>query len=57
MNVAEDRSSFVRLTYQVLPQLFVVGDDAVVDDNKRCEHSSKHVRQIPDVQVSPPVVS
>lgn len=48
VNIAEDGSSFVSarhscffLTYQVLPQLFVVGDDAIVDDDKRCESSSK----------------
>lgn len=33
--------SRIFLTYQVLPQLFVVGDDAIVDDDKRCESSSK----------------
>lgn len=45
MNIAEDGSSYVShrccsfVTYQVLPQLFVVGDDAIVDDDKRCENS------------------
>lgn len=49
-------------THQVLPQLFVVGDDAIVDDDKRCESSSKHVRQqrpninLPDGPVNPPVL-
>lgn len=50
VNISQDGSSFVSahvtadsffLTYQVLPQLFVVGDDAVVDDDKLCESSSK----------------
>lgn len=50
MNISQDGSSFVSahvtaasffLTYQVRPQLFVVGDDAVVDDDKLCESSSK----------------
>lgn len=45
MKVAQDSNSIVStnvldlsellfLTYQVLPQLFVVGDDAIVDDDK-----------------------
>lgn len=51
------------LTHQVLPQLFVVGDDAIVDDDKCCESSSKDIRQkipnidLPDDPVNPPMLS
>lgn len=50
------------LTHQVLPQLFVVGDDAIVDDDKRCESRSKHIRQkrldinLPDDPVNLPML-
>lgn len=72
MNVAEDRSSFVSArfdsfvrTYQVLPQLFVVGDDAIVNDNKCCGRSGTEIRQkrwrpnvnLPDEPVDPPTLS
>lgn len=72
VDTAEGRGAFVSahvtvdsfaLTHQVLPQLFVVGDDAIVDDDKRCESSSKHVRQkrpnidLSDDSVNPPMLS
>lgn len=71
MNAAGDRGTFVSahvtvdsfaLTHQVLPQLFVVGDDAIVDDDERCESSSQHIRQKrpnidrPDDPVNPPML-
>lgn len=72
VNAAEGRGAFVSahvtvdsfaLTHQVLPQLFVVGDDAIMDDDKRCESTSKHIRQkrpninFPDDPVNPPMLS
>lgn len=69
VNTAEGRGAFVSavdsfaLTHQVRPQLFVVGDDAIVDDDKRCESSSKHIRlkrpniDLPDDHVNPPMRS
>lgn len=64
VNAAAGRGAFVSarvtvdsfaLTHQVLPQLFVVGDDAIVDDDKRCESSSEQVRQKSQASIFPMV--